>query len=103
MPKAFGETELTKGYFPNLFNRQENQCVVLRPRDDALPDVQFYNPDGMKPKARQKCLTWYSEHMHDYFNFQEEFFRYCRSDVDILRRFCQLFRKIDHYEQYEYL
>ena len=53
-----------------------------------------YNPDGMKPKARQKFLSGYSEHMNDNFNFQDELLRYCRSDVDILRRCCQQFRKI---------
>ena len=90
MPKAFGETELTKGYFQHLFYRHENQSVVL----PHLPDVQYYNPDGMKPKARQKFLSWCSEHMNDNFNFQEELLRYCRSDVDILRRCCQQFRKI---------
>ena len=90
MPKASRETEPTKGYFPHLFNRHENQSVVL----PHLPDVQYYNPDGMKPKARQKFLSWYSEHMNDNFNFQEELLRYCRSDVDILRRCCQQFRKI---------
>ena len=37
MPKFFGETELTKGYFPHLFNRCENQSVVL----PHLPDVQL--------------------------------------------------------------
>ena len=35
MPKAFGETELVKGYFPHLFNRTENQSVIL----PHLPDV----------------------------------------------------------------
>ena len=49
MPKAFEETELNKGYFPHLSNRHENQFVVL----PHLPDGQYYNPDGMKPKARQ--------------------------------------------------
>ena len=55
MPKVFGETELTKGYFPHFFNRHENQSVVL----PHLPDVQYYNPDGLKPKARQKFLFLY--------------------------------------------
>lgn len=90
MPKAFGETELAKGYFPHLFNRQENQSAIL----SHLPDVNYYNPDGMKPKARQVFLSWYSEHKDDPFDFQKELLRYCKSDVDILRRCCQQFRTL---------
>jgi hypothetical protein len=29
LPKMFGLEELKKGYFPHLFNRKENQSVVL--------------------------------------------------------------------------
>jgi hypothetical protein len=40
LPKMFGLEELKKGYFPHLFNRKENQSVVL----NYLPDVHYYNP-----------------------------------------------------------
>jgi hypothetical protein len=53
MPKAFGETELAKGYFPHLFNTTENQLSEL----DHLPDIKYYNPDSMKPEARQTFCT----------------------------------------------
>ncbi|CAC5393602.1 unnamed protein product [Mytilus coruscus] len=42
LPKMFGLGELQKGYFPHLFNRQENQAAVL----ENLPDIKYYNPDG---------------------------------------------------------
>jgi hypothetical protein len=29
LPKMFGLEELKKGYFPHLFNRKDNQSVVL--------------------------------------------------------------------------
>jgi hypothetical protein len=90
MPSAFGEIELAKGYFPHLFNRKENQNVIL----DHLPDMKYYCPDGMKPGKRQKFMAWYKEHEHDKFNFQKELLRYCQSDVDILRKCCLTFRTL---------
>ena len=79
MPKAFEETEIAKGYFPHLFNRQENQHTVL----EHLPDIEYYNPDGMKPEYTAMFLEWYNKHYHNHFDFQKELLRYCRSDVDV--------------------
>ncbi|MCG8432162.1 MAG: hypothetical protein MJA29_13455, partial [Candidatus Omnitrophica bacterium] len=90
LPGTFGLKELAKGYFPHLYNTQANQNAVL----DHLPDVSFYGPDGMKPKARQDFLKWYDEHKHDRFDLQAELLKYCRSDVDILRRCCLEFRNV---------
>jgi hypothetical protein len=90
MPKAFGETEIAKGYFPHLYNKDENQKAVL----DHLPDIKYYNPDGMKPEYRSKFLTWYEQHCNDHFNFESELVRYCRSDVDVLRKCCLKFRAL---------
>ena len=36
------QLEMTKGYFPHLFNTEANQLYV-----GPLPDVKFYDPDGM--------------------------------------------------------
>lgn len=90
MPKAFGESELVKGYFPHLMNRKENQQLVL----SHLPDIKYYNPDGMKIDKRREFLLWYESHKHDKFDFQQELLRYCRSDVDILRKCSLKFRKL---------
>lgn len=90
MPKAFGETELAKGHFPHLFNRDENQPIVL----SHLPDIKFYNPNGLKTDNRDKFLALYKQHSDDCFNFQGELLRYCRSDVDILRKCCLKFRSL---------
>ena len=88
LPEMFGFSELKKGYFPHLFNKRENQSLIL----DTLPDIQYYNPDGMKPEDRQTFLEWYDEHKDDGFNVQSELLGYCRSDVDILRRCSLKFR-----------
>ena len=90
MPKSFGETELAKGYFPHLFNRKENQQAVL----SHLPDIRYYTPDNMKPEARKDFMKWYEQNKNSVFTFQKEILRYCRSDVDILRKCCLKFREL---------
>lgn len=90
MPQSFGLIELAKGYFPRLFNRKENQQVI----STHLPDVQYYTPDAMKPEARTAFLKWYDDKKYTPFDFQKEILRYCRSDVDILRKCCLKFRAL---------
>ena len=90
-PKTFGMSELCKGYFPHMFNKEENQNYV-----GAIPDVDYYSPDTMKPKDREAFLVWYKEQRDNgyVFNFKEEIVKYCRSDVDILRKCCMEFREM---------
>ena len=90
LPEALNLTELSKGYFPHLFNRKENYNKVF----DSLPDVKYYNPDGMKHEKRKEFMNWYSEHKDDVFDFQKEILKYCKSDVDILRQSCLKFREM---------
>lgn len=88
--KAFNVSELAKGLFPHLFNKCENQKIIL----NRLPDINYYNPGGIIPEDRHKFMAWYNEHQHDRFHFEEEIIKYCRSDIDILRRECLKFRSI---------
>ena len=90
LPKALNIPELSKGYWPHLFNTWENQNVEL----PNLPDMSFYNPDGMKPEQREEFLEWYNANRMNKFNFREEILKYCRSDVDILRKACLRFRQM---------
>ena len=91
LPKTFGESELCKGYFPHLFNKEENQSYV-----GPIPPVHYYQPNGMKPKVREEFLAWHKEKVESnyVFNFKEEIKKYCRSDVDILRKCCMKFREM---------
>ena len=89
LPEMFGISELAKGYFPHLYNKKDNQHTIL----SHLPDAKFYNPDAMKPDDRSAFLVWYTENKGKSFDFQSELVRYCRSDVDILRRCCLKFRE----------
>ena len=43
-PKTFGIEEFSKGYFPHLFNRKENENYI----GPILP-TPYYNPDNMNP------------------------------------------------------
>lgn len=79
LPQIFGFEELKKGYFPHLFNRKENQCVIK----ETMPDISYYIPDAMKPQDRENLLQWYDNHKNDHLDFQQEILTYCRSDVDI--------------------
>ena len=46
LPKIFGLTELIKKeYFPQFFNRKENQCYVGPP-----PPIENYDPNAMTTK-----------------------------------------------------
>ncbi len=90
LPDMFGFTELSKGFFPHFYNKTENQNAVL----DQLPDVCYYNTDAMKSKDRKSFLAWYEANKNSKFDFQYELLKYCRSDVDILRRCCLKFRSM---------
>ena len=90
-PKTFDMTELCKGYFPHLFNKEENQDYV-----GPIPPTPYYSPNGMKPEAREAFLAWHKKQVEDdyVFHFKNEIVKYCRSDVDILRKCCMKFREM---------
>ena len=90
-PKTFGQDELCKGYFPHFFNKDENQEYV-----GPIPCQDDYGANYMKPEAREKFMTWHQEQVDNnyVFDFQEEFLKYCRSDVDILAECCKLYREM---------
>ena len=90
LPKAFGLQEV-KGYFPHLFNKIENQNYISK-----IPDIEFYSPNTMGESEREQFMKWHSEMRKQkyVFNFKEEIVKYCKLDVEILRRACLAFRKI---------
>ena len=90
-PQTFGMTELCKGYFPHRFNKEENQSYV-----GPIPCQADYGVNFMKPETRKAFLTWHKEQRDNgyIFNFKEEFIKYCRSDVDILRKCIMSFREM---------
>ena len=90
-PKTFGQDELCKGYFPHMFNKDENQNYV-----GPIPCQNDYGVNFMKPGERDAFISWHDEQVaNNYrYDFREEIIKYCRSDVDILRKCCLLYREM---------
>ena len=90
-PKTFGQDELCKGYFPHMFNKEENQNYV-----GTIPCQNDYGVNFMKPGEREAFMAWHDEQVaNNYrYDFREEIIKYCRSDVDILRKCCLLYREM---------
>ena len=90
-PKTFGQDELCKGYFPHRFNKEENQNYV-----GPIPCKNDYGVNFMKPGEREAFIAWHDEQVaNNYrYDFREEIIKYCRSDVDILRKCCLLYREM---------
>jgi len=88
-PKTFGLTELTKGHFPHKFNTTENQNYV-----GPYPDKEYYGYDQMKIADREKFDEWYETTKSKTFDFKQEMYNCCKSDVDILRKGCLKLRKL---------
>ena len=90
-PKTFAQPELCKGYFPHLFNKDENQDYV-----GPIPCQDDYGVNFMKPAEREVFMTWHQEQVDNnyVFDFCHEILKYCRSDVDILAKCCILYREM---------
>ena len=90
-PKTFGLDELCKGYFPHAFNKHENQNYV-----GPIPCQNDFGVNFMKPGERDAFIAWHDEQVaNNYrYDFREEIIKYCRSDVDILRKCCLLYREM---------
>ncbi len=90
LPKSFGLKEIKKGFFPHFYNTTEHQQDVL----PCLPEIHYYDPDGMSKNRREEFLNWYRTHQTQIFDFQKEMREYCISDVDILLKACWKFREL---------
>ena len=88
--QTFNITELKKGFFPHLFNLPHHQNYVGR-----IPDIEFYDPDGMMPKKKEELLHWHSEQVarNVTFHFKKEMIAYCQSDVALLKAGCIKFQQ----------
>ena len=87
---TFNLTELKKGFFPHLFNLPHHQNYVGR-----IPDLEFFDPDSMKPEKKEELLHWHNEQVlrNVPFDFQHEMIAYCMSDVALLKAGCEAFQQ----------
>ena len=77
---TFNLPDVVKGAFPHCFNTPNNYGYV-----DLLPDLHYYEPNGLKEAARSKLIQWHSEHSNDEFIFDCEIHEYCTADVALLK------------------
>ena len=84
----FGLTELKKGYFPHFFNTSNNQNYKGK-----LPHKKYYGYKTMSVDGKAKFEERYEANKNSRFDFRKEMREYCRSDVDILKRSCIVFRQ----------
>ena len=86
-PATFGIEELTKGFFPHLFNKVENQSY-----EGPIPEMSFYDPEGISAK-REEFEAWHEEKraMNYAFNLKRDMEAYCVSDVKLVKAGCEKF------------
>jgi hypothetical protein len=89
-PQTFHLTELHKVYFPHLFNTIENQNQIF----NSYPAVDLYGDKFMAPEEREKFHEWHKLQAGKPFDLQQELYKYCLSDVDILKKGCLKYRQI---------
>ena len=89
-PRTFNLTEMKKGFFPHLFNLPHHQNYVGR-----IPDIEFYDPDGMMPEKKEELLQWHADQVlrNVSFNLKQEMITYCKSDVALLKAGCIKFQQ----------
>ena len=88
---------LNSHYFIVFKNPRDSLGIAtLAKQMFPIPCQADYGANFMKPEAREAFLAWHKEQVEsDYlFDFQKEIIKYCRSDVDILRKCCMLFREM---------
>ena len=92
LPKAFGlDVSIKKGDFPHFFNKPENYNY-----QGIIPDLEYFNPEYLSPKKRNKLIEWHSEYRASGNNwiFMEELISYCKNDVEILMLCVMKFREL---------
>ena len=82
LPKTFGLdlSVYSKGDFPHLFNRLENQSYI-----GPMPELVYFSPETRSKESRQDLINWHSEMKVKgfVFNFREEMYEYCAQDVSM--------------------
>ena len=89
--KAFGLSELGKGFFPYLFVKKKNFDYV-----GPFPASSFFAPDEMGEKTREEFFQWFKEQKGKTFCLKDEISRYCKQDVEILFQGVETFRRLIH-------
>ena len=70
----------TNAGFPQFFNVSDNYNYV-----GPLPDLHYYDPNGMKEPLRKQLIKWHISHGNDVFDFAKDIHEYCKADVQLLK------------------
>jgi len=84
-PDTFGITEMKKGFFPYLFNTDDNANYI-----GEIPDIKYFTPETMSSKKYNEFMEWYPKQTGIY-DFKKELIEYCDSDVDILKKSLEIY------------
>lgn len=89
LPGMFNFAE-EKGDYPHLFNTAENYNYT-----GHIPDIWYYSPDTRSPADRSILIKWHKSQVKAkaFFNNRLELIKYCKRDVEILRKACTIFRQ----------
>jgi hypothetical protein len=91
--KTFSLSDADKGYFPYLFNTLENQNYI-----GDIPNMNYYGTNKMSKDELDKFKLWYNAERNSVnkkeFNLKDEMIKYCRQDVQILKKGILSFRNI---------
>lgn len=95
VPQTFGldTSKFKKGFYPYVFNTAENWDYI-----GPIPEIKFFNANGMKEKKRNEFYTWYKEMKDNNYewNHRKETKEYCISDVKILLEGCNVYSKLGY-------
>ena len=87
IPKAMGISDLCKGFHPYFFYDLNYVGEMI--------DEKFFDTKNMDEKTKDEFKKWYDEKSKKgVYNFREEMYYYCGSDVDILRKGCIKFSQL---------
>lgn len=89
-PKAFGLPDIEKGFYPHLFNTEENYNYI-----GPIPSPSYFFEDTIMNIDRLEFDIWYGERClknpREIYDNRVELIKYCCIDVELLRRGCTRF------------
>lgn len=91
MPEAFDLGDIQKGYYPHFFNTYENRNYI-----GPLPPKKMYGTRNFDEKSLKIFDRWYNEQVvkNHVFDNAQELIKYCKMDVNILKKGCIKYTKI---------
>ena len=81
--------EAAKGFYPYSFYLPENRNYV-----GPYPSKDFYDTKNLSESRLAEFHSWYDSVKHETFDLDAETEKYCRNDVEILKKCVLIFRSL---------